>query len=308
VTGLTNRPYAEMCPQSQVASAGVSRIRSLSRSRVLRAVGAEFETAVSFAGLNQLLGPLLAQARGLSPAYRRALDVALGVREGSSPDQLMLSNAVLELLVEATEAGPVLVLVDDLPWLDRASAGPAIRGDRLLHRNPGDLMAEPQPPAALGEQSRGEDFIHGLRRASRDGRQQIHLDADAYQRRNLQHLTGAADRVPPRDRRAKARRDPSCSAGHHDLDPPAAGRERHRQRTRPGTRAECSGSQAVDTRAGQALTCAGGAVAQAVGQAGADAGGDAGTQPPARQGWHRLVAPAGVQDKHAGSTSKLSWA
>ena len=34
----------------------------------------------------------------------------------------MLSNAVLALLVEATEAGPVLVLVDDLPWLDRASA------------------------------------------------------------------------------------------------------------------------------------------------------------------------------------------
>ena len=91
-------------------------------SRVLRAAGAEFESAVSFAGLNQLLGPLLAQARGLSPAYRRALDVALGVREGSSPDQLMLSNAVLALLVEATQAGPVLVLVDDLPWLDRASA------------------------------------------------------------------------------------------------------------------------------------------------------------------------------------------
>ncbi len=91
-------------------------------SRVLRAAGAEFESAVSFAGLNQLLHPLLGQARGLSAVYRRALDVALGVREGSSPDQLMLSNAALALLVEATEAGPVLVVVDDLPWLDRASA------------------------------------------------------------------------------------------------------------------------------------------------------------------------------------------
>ena len=89
-------------------------------SRVLRAAGAEFEMAVSFAGLNQLLGPLLGQAQGLSAAYRRALDVALGVREGSSPDRLMLSNAALALLVQAT--GPVLVVVDDLPWLDRASA------------------------------------------------------------------------------------------------------------------------------------------------------------------------------------------
>lgn len=91
-------------------------------SRVLRAAGAEFEGAVSFAGLNQLLRPLLDQARGLSAAYRRALAVALGVREGSSPDQLMLSNAALALLVQATGAGPVLLVVDDLPWLDRASA------------------------------------------------------------------------------------------------------------------------------------------------------------------------------------------
>jgi len=94
-------------------------------SRVLRAAGAEFESTVSFAGLNQLLHPLLGQARGLSAAYRRALAVALGVRAGSSPDQLMLSNAALALLVQATGAtgsGPVLVVVDDLPWLDRASA------------------------------------------------------------------------------------------------------------------------------------------------------------------------------------------
>ena len=91
-------------------------------SRVLRAAGTEFESAVSFAGLNQLLHPVLDQAKGLSAAYRRALAVALGVRAGSSPDQLMLSNAALALLVQATGAGPVLVVVDDLPWLDRASA------------------------------------------------------------------------------------------------------------------------------------------------------------------------------------------
>ncbi len=94
-------------------------------SRVFRAAGAEFEGEVTFAGLNQLLGPLLGQGRGLSAAYRRALAVALGVREGSSPDQLLLSNAVLALLVQvsgATGSGPVLVVVDDLPWLDRASA------------------------------------------------------------------------------------------------------------------------------------------------------------------------------------------
>jgi DNA-binding CsgD family transcriptional regulator len=90
--------------------------------RVLRAAGAEFEGAVSFAGLNQLLHPLLDQLRGLSAAYRRALAVALGVRPGSPPGQLMLANATLALLAQASPAGPVLVVVDDLPWLDRASA------------------------------------------------------------------------------------------------------------------------------------------------------------------------------------------
>jgi DNA-binding CsgD family transcriptional regulator len=90
--------------------------------RVLRAAGAEFEREVSFAGLNQLLRPLLDQARELSAPYRRALDVALGVREGSSPDRLLLSNAALALLAQATETGPVLAVVDDLLWLDRASA------------------------------------------------------------------------------------------------------------------------------------------------------------------------------------------
>jgi DNA-binding CsgD family transcriptional regulator len=90
--------------------------------RVLRAAGAEFEGTVSFAGLNQLLHPLLDQLAGLSAAYRRALAVALGVRQGSPPDQLMLANATLALLTQASPAGPVLVVVDDLPWLDRASA------------------------------------------------------------------------------------------------------------------------------------------------------------------------------------------
>lgn len=83
--------------------------------RVLRAAGAEFEREVSFAGLNQLLHRLLDQASGLSAAFRRALDVALGVQEGSSPDRLLLSNAVLALLVQATTAAPVLLVVDDLP-------------------------------------------------------------------------------------------------------------------------------------------------------------------------------------------------
>ena len=47
---------------------------------------------------------------------------AFADRAAVSGGALMLSNAALELLVQVSAVGPVLVVVDDLPWLDRASA------------------------------------------------------------------------------------------------------------------------------------------------------------------------------------------
>ena len=90
--------------------------------RVLRAVGAQFEVAVSFAGLHRVLHPLLGEIPALSATFRKALDVVLGVSEGSPPGQLLVSNAVMALLVRASAERPILVIIDDLPWLDRASA------------------------------------------------------------------------------------------------------------------------------------------------------------------------------------------
>jgi len=91
-------------------------------TRVLRARGAEFEAEVSFAGLNQVLYPLFDGLPRLTAAHRRALSVALGLREGRRPDQLVVSNAALSLLRHAGADGPLLLIVDDLPWVDRASA------------------------------------------------------------------------------------------------------------------------------------------------------------------------------------------
>ena len=90
--------------------------------RVLRAAGAEFEADLSFAGLNQVLRPLFDDIEGLSPPQRTALDVALGLGDGPAPDQLVVCNAGLSLLVKAASKEPLLVIVDDLQWVDRASA------------------------------------------------------------------------------------------------------------------------------------------------------------------------------------------
>ncbi|MFB9965558.1 helix-turn-helix transcriptional regulator [Sinosporangium siamense] len=90
--------------------------------RVLRASGSQFEAKVSFAGLHHVLHTLLADLPNLSPAHERALSVALGLREGAPPGRLLVANAALSLLSRAAVARPLLVIVDDIAWLDRASA------------------------------------------------------------------------------------------------------------------------------------------------------------------------------------------
>jgi hypothetical protein len=90
--------------------------------RVVRAAGAEFEADLSFAALNQVLYPLLGGLEQLSALHSKALRVALGLSEGSPADQPVVSNAALALVLQAAAARPVLVILDDLPWVDRASA------------------------------------------------------------------------------------------------------------------------------------------------------------------------------------------
>jgi DNA-binding CsgD family transcriptional regulator len=90
-------------------------------TRVLRAAGAACED-LSFAALNQLLLPLRADIDQLGDLLRNALNVALGWTDGPVPDRLVVSNAVLALLHAAADAAPLLVIVDNLQWLDRASA------------------------------------------------------------------------------------------------------------------------------------------------------------------------------------------
>ena len=95
-------------------------IAAIARIRVLRAAGTDFED-VSFSGLNQLLLPLRADLDRLDGMQRNALSVALGLSEGMACDQLVVSNAALALLCQAADR-PLLLIVDNLQWVDQASA------------------------------------------------------------------------------------------------------------------------------------------------------------------------------------------
>jgi len=90
--------------------------------RVLRARGVEFEAEMSFSGLNQALLALFGELPRLGAAHRDSLNVALGLGEGRPPDRMVVAAATLALLRAASVDRPLLLIVDDLAWLDRASA------------------------------------------------------------------------------------------------------------------------------------------------------------------------------------------
>jgi hypothetical protein len=91
-------------------------------TRVLRAAGADFEAALSFAGLSQLRGPVLGQLSELEEIDQRALRVSLGLIDGTASEEQAVAIATLRLLTAVAAVEPVLVVVDDVNWLDRASA------------------------------------------------------------------------------------------------------------------------------------------------------------------------------------------
>jgi hypothetical protein len=97
-------------------------VRSAADLKVVRAVGVESEMELPFAALHQLCGPLLDRLERLPAPQRDALGVALGLRVGPAPDLFLVALAALSLLAEVSEHQPLLCVVDDAQWLDRASA------------------------------------------------------------------------------------------------------------------------------------------------------------------------------------------
>src|SRR6185312_14295363 len=89
---------------------------------VLRAAGVEHEAGISYAGLNLALLPLAASIPLLDSAHRDALRVVFGFDVAVTPDRHMVCNAFLELLRRESSDQAVLLLVDDLQWLDPLSA------------------------------------------------------------------------------------------------------------------------------------------------------------------------------------------
>ena len=89
--------------------------------RIGTAAGVESEIELAYAGLHQLCGPFVEQVDQLPGPQRDALGTAFGLRSGSPPDRFLVGLAVLTLLGVVAEELPLICVVDDAQWLDRAS-------------------------------------------------------------------------------------------------------------------------------------------------------------------------------------------
>ena len=76
---------------------------------------------LAFAVLHQLCAPLMNSVERLPDPQSDALSTAFGLGAGAAPDRYTVGLAVLGLLSEVAEEQPLVCLVDDAQWLDRAS-------------------------------------------------------------------------------------------------------------------------------------------------------------------------------------------
>ena len=143
--------------------------RRASGCRIARAAGVESEMELPFAGLHQLCAPMLHRLGRLPGPQGDALGAAFGLRDGDAPDRFLVGLAVLSLLSDVAEEHPLICVLDDAQWLDRASA----QAFAFVTRR---LMAESVAVVfAVRESSNDQDLtglpelqIHGL--ADRDAR------------------------------------------------------------------------------------------------------------------------------------------
>jgi DNA-binding CsgD family transcriptional regulator len=143
-----------------VAAAGQAGIRVAQSSPV------EAETKLAFAALGDLLEGLAVEVVGDLPVpQQRALGAALLWEEieGRSPDQRTVAVALLNVLRRLAGAGPVLLAVDDVQWLDSSSAAALAFAARRLRSEPIGLL--------FTRRVTGERLTLGLDRSVGDDRQ-----------------------------------------------------------------------------------------------------------------------------------------
>ena len=117
-----------------------------SECRIARAAGVQSEMELAFAGLHQLCAPMLEHLEAIPAPQREALRTAFGLAAGPPPDRFLVGLAVLSLLSEVAGERPLVCVIDDEQWLDRASAQALGFTARRLAADPVGLVFAARTP------------------------------------------------------------------------------------------------------------------------------------------------------------------
>ncbi len=90
-------------------------------ARPLLTGGVESEAEFAFAGLHQLLRPVIGALAQLPESQRQTLEAALGLGVDHKPDPYGVAVAAFQLICEVAESQPLVLIVDDAHWLDRST-------------------------------------------------------------------------------------------------------------------------------------------------------------------------------------------
>ncbi|MEV0530933.1 AAA family ATPase [Kitasatospora sp. NPDC050463] len=119
--------------------------------RLLWVNGAEFEADFAYAAVHQLTRSLHDRIERLPSAHREDLAVAMGLRDGGAPSRFTVGLGLLGLLSDAAGEEPVVCVVDDAHWLDRASAQVLAFVARRIADEPIAIVFGVRDPHAVGE-------------------------------------------------------------------------------------------------------------------------------------------------------------
>jgi len=114
--------------------------------RVARVAGVQSEMELAFAGLHQLCTPMLDHLERIPVPQQDAMRTAFGLAAGPPPDRFLVGLGVLSLLSEVAGDRPLVCLVDDEQWLDRASAQALGFTARRLGADPVGLVFAAREP------------------------------------------------------------------------------------------------------------------------------------------------------------------
>src|SRR5215207_1425025 len=131
---------------------------------VLTTAGVQSEAHLPFAGLHQLLRPVRERASELREVQRAALDAAFGLTHQAAPEHFRIAMAALDLVSDVATDAPLLLVVEDAHWLDRATADVLAFVARRIESDPILLLAAIRDgyPSALGEAGLPEHKLVGL--------------------------------------------------------------------------------------------------------------------------------------------------